>query len=219
MSQNLKLELISFKVCPFVQRSIIALNEKQIDFKLIHIEPGNSPDWFKEISPLGKVPVLRVGDQPIFESAVILEYLDEVYAPHLHPRDPLEKALHRSWIEFCSELVMMQFRMFTAKDKESFEENRDALKQGLQRLDQIVAKEGSFFAGDTFTLVDTVYAPLFLRLNIVEAMYPLNVDLSERLQVWSQALLARDTVKHSVVDDFESIFMTFLQKQEGYLFS
>ncbi|MEE9351072.1 MAG: glutathione S-transferase family protein, partial [Thiotrichaceae bacterium] len=213
------LELISFKVCPFVQRSVIALHEKQVDFKLTHIMPSDQPDWFKEISPLGKVPVLKVGDNPVFESAVILEYLDEVYAPQLHPNDPLEKATHRSWMEYCSDLVMTQFKMLTSKDKDGFEENRDKLKQGLQRLDTVVAETTPFFAGEDFTLVDTVYAPLFMRLKIVEEIQPLGLDISPRLQTWADALLARETVKNSVVDDFEAVFKGFLKSQESYLLS
>ncbi len=219
MSQDATLELISFKVCPFVQRSVIALHEKQVDFKLTHIMPSNQPDWFKEISPLGKVPVLKVGDSPVFESAVILEYLDEVYTPQLHPDDPLEKATHRSWMEYCSDLVMTQFKMLTAKDEQGFEENRDKLKQGLQRLDTVVAEATPFFAGEAFTLVDTVYAPLFMRLKIVEDIHPLELDISPRLQTWADALLARETVKNSVVDDFEVVFKGFLKGQESYLIS
>ena len=49
-----KLELVSFKVCPFVQRSVIALNMKGIEYSLTHINPHDAPDWFKAISPLGK---------------------------------------------------------------------------------------------------------------------------------------------------------------------
>ncbi|CAA6828251.1 MAG: Glutathione S-transferase [uncultured Thiotrichaceae bacterium] len=217
MSANPSLELISFKVCPFVQRSVIALLEKQVDFKLTHIDLSDPPEWFKGISPLGKVPVLKVGEQPVFESAVILEYLDEVYAPKLHPDDALEKATHRAWVEFCSELITTQFKMLSAKDKDAFEENRNSLKEGLKRLEDVLAEEAPFFAGEKFSLVDTVYAPLFMRIKIVEAMRPLALDIPERIQMWSDALLARESVQNSVVDDFESIFMAFLKKLDGYV--
>lgn len=219
MSAIPPLELISFKVCPFVQRSVIALHEKQVDFTLTHIDLGNPPEWFKQISPMGKVPVLKVGDQPVFESAVILEYLDEVYAPQLHPTDVLEKAVHRSWIEFASELVMAQFNMLSAKEKAGFEEHRDALKHGLHRLATEVSEEAPYFAGARFSLVDTAYAPIFMRLQLIEATHPLALDLPDRIQAWSDALLARPTVQHSVVDDFASVFMAFIQKQDGYLFA
>ena len=65
-------KLISHKLCPYVQRAVIALTEKGVPFERIDIDLANKPDWFSGISPLGKTPVLLVGDTAIFESAVIL---------------------------------------------------------------------------------------------------------------------------------------------------
>ena len=84
-------KLISFKLCPFVQRSIITLLEKGVGYEIEHIDLSNKPQWFLDISPFGKVPVLVVDDDVVlFESAVINEFLDET-APgrRLHPDDPL----------------------------------------------------------------------------------------------------------------------------------
>ena len=217
MSQPRKLELVSFKICPFVQRSIIALNQKGVNFTLTHINPQETPDWFKAISPLGKVPVLVVDGTPVFESAVILEYLDEVYPPSLHPADPLEKARHRAWIEFCSELLGRQHRMLTAKDEAGFNEAREALQQGLQRLDTVLATETPYFTGEPFHLVDSVYAPLFMRLALLKQSYALELVLSTRMQAWSDALLALDAVKTSVVEEFPMVFANFLKAQDGYI--
>lgn len=217
MSTPTKLELVSFKVCPFVQRSAIALNLKGVEYSLTHINLKEPPDWFKDISPLGKVPVLLVDGRPLFESAVILEYLDEIYPPQLHPADPFEKAQHRAWIEFCSELIMRQFRMLTAKDEAAFNEAREALQQGLQRLENTVETGGPFFSGKEMKLVDTVYAPLFMRLALIRKNFKLDLGLSPRLQAWSDTLLELDAVKTSVVEDFEAVFTSFLTMQEGHI--
>jgi len=80
-----KLTLISHVLCPYVQRAVIALKEKGVDYERIDIDLANKPDWFLKISPLGKVPVLKVGDEVIFESAVIAEFLEDTVAPPLHP--------------------------------------------------------------------------------------------------------------------------------------
>src|SRR5512135_650722 len=74
------LKLISHKLCPYVQRAVIALTEKGVPFERIDIDLANKPDWFQKLSPLGRTPVLVVGDTAIFESAVILEYLEETQA-------------------------------------------------------------------------------------------------------------------------------------------
>ena len=217
MSKSPKLELVSFKICPFVQRSIIALNQKGIAYTLTHINPQETPDWFKAMSPLGKVPVLVVDGTPVFESAVILEYLDEVYPPALHPADPLEKARQRAWVEFCSELLGRQHRMLTAQDEAGFNEARKSLQQGLQRLDTVLAEQAPYFAGEQFHLVDCVYAPLFMRLALLKQSYALEIALSTRMQAWSDALLALDAVKTSVVEEFPMVFANFLKAQDGYI--
>ena len=49
----MELELISFKICPFVQRSVITLRYKQVPFKITHIALDAPPPWFREISPFG----------------------------------------------------------------------------------------------------------------------------------------------------------------------
>ena len=79
------LKLISHKLCPYVQRAVIALTEKGVAFERIDIDLASKPDWFLKVSPLGKTPVLVVGEHAIFESAVILEYLEETQAGPLHP--------------------------------------------------------------------------------------------------------------------------------------
>ena len=75
-----KLKLVSHKLCPYVQRAVIALAEKGVPFERIDVDLANKPDWFLKVSPLGKTPVLLVGDTAIFESAVILEYLEDTQA-------------------------------------------------------------------------------------------------------------------------------------------
>ncbi|MDX1655109.1 MAG: glutathione S-transferase N-terminal domain-containing protein, partial [Candidatus Competibacteraceae bacterium] len=69
------LQLVSFDLCPFVQRSVIALKEKGAQFEIAYIDLKDPPEWFKKLSPLGKVPLLRVGEEVLFESAAINEYL------------------------------------------------------------------------------------------------------------------------------------------------
>src|SRR6185369_12034073 len=81
------LTLVSHHLCPYVQRAAIALAEKGVAFERVTVDLANKPDWFKALSPLGKTPVLKVGETAIFESAVILEYLEETQPNPLHPSD------------------------------------------------------------------------------------------------------------------------------------
>ena len=115
-----KLTLISHHLCPYVQRAVIALREKRVPFERIDVDLANKPAWFNTLSPLGKTPVLKVGDVAIFESAVILEYLEETQPLPLHPPDPLRRAEHRSWIEFGSATLNDIAGLYSAPDKASF---------------------------------------------------------------------------------------------------
>src|SRR5258707_4689745 len=111
------LKLISHKLCPYVQRAVIALTEKGVAFERVDIDLANKPDWFLKVSPLGKTPVLLVGEHAIFESAVILEYLEETQPKPLHPADALRRAEHRAFIEYGSAVLNDIARPYSAPDE------------------------------------------------------------------------------------------------------
>ena len=71
------------------------LSEKQIPFQVTEIDLKNKPDWFLKISPYGKVPVLQHDDAVVYESAVINEYLDEVFPDVPMLADAPAERLHR----------------------------------------------------------------------------------------------------------------------------
>src|SRR5258707_15699759 len=129
-----RLKLISHKLCPYVQRAVIALSEKGVAFERIDIDLAKKPDWFLAISPLGKTPVLQVGDVAIFESAVILEYLEETQPKPLHPADPLSRAEHRAWIEFGSTVLNDIAGFYAASDETAFKPKTLQLEQRFARL-------------------------------------------------------------------------------------
>src|SRR5690606_12335761 len=114
------LHLMSHALCPYVQRAAISLAEKGVAFERTDIDLANKPDWFLAISPLGKTPVLSVGGQSVFESAAILEYLEETQPKPLHPADPMTRAQHRGWIEFGSSVLNDIAGFYAAADAEMF---------------------------------------------------------------------------------------------------
>src|SRR5215471_9835994 len=139
------LKLISHKLCPYVQRAVIALTEKGVPFERIDIDLANKPDWFLKVSPLGKTPVLMVGNHAIFESAVILDYLEETQANPLHPADALHRAEHRSFIEYGSAILNDIAGLYAASDEAAFKAKALQLKQRFERLE--VRLVGPWFDG------------------------------------------------------------------------
>ena len=116
-----KYRLISSVTCPWVQRSVILLRAKNVDFDVTYINLLEKPDWFLKISPHGKVPVLLVDDQPLFESNAISEFLDEMIEPQLHPEDPIKRARNRAWNDFIRDFANAINGINYAKSKEEME--------------------------------------------------------------------------------------------------
>ncbi|MFP4130969.1 MAG: glutathione S-transferase family protein [Thiohalospira sp.] len=210
------MELISFRLCPFVQRSVITLQEKGAEYDVTYIDLAEPPAWFLTISPFGKVPVLRVGESVVFESAVINEYVDEVTPPSLHPSDPLRKAVNRAWIEFGSDLIFKQYGLYTAADEETFEAKRHEVLTGLRQLEEVLG-EGPWFNGAEYALVDTAYAPLFQRFELLEQWHAMDFLAGlPKVTTWHRALVERPTTTSSVAADFADDFRGYIARTEGY---
>ncbi len=212
----LRPRLISFSLCPYVQRSVITLLEKDVAYDIDYIELDAPPEWFLRISPLRKVPALRVGDTALFESAVINEYLDEIHPPSLHPPAPLRRAHNRAWIEVGSELIGDQFRLYTAATQETFEQALAAIESKFSRLEEQLGA-GPFFNGETAALVDFAYAPLFQRFALLEAWQPLHLtEEFPRIAAWQEALVRRPSTAASVLDDFAERFRAYIRDHGAY---
>jgi glutathione S-transferase len=211
------LKLISHKLCPYVQRAVIALTEKGVGFERIDIDLANKPDWFLAISPLGKTPVLQVGDKAIFESAVILEYLEETEPKPLHPADPLVRAEHRGWIEFGSSVLSDIAGFYAAPDEMAFKAKTSQLEQRFARLEtRVVASP--WFDGDSFSLVDAVFGPVFRYFDAFDAIGDFGI-LAEKpnLARWRKALAARPSVRSAVSTDYPTLLHAFIAKRNSWL--
>lgn len=214
---SLKLELISFKLCPFVQRAVIVLKQKKIDFEITYIDISNPPEWFKEVSPLGQVPVLKVGDDVLFESSVIQEYVDEVTPPSLQPNDVLVKAKNRAWISFGGEILMAMHGMVTSQSQADFEQNQTLVLQKLAQLETVHTGQ-TFFNGSSFNMIDAAYAPMFMRIQFMQELT--SIDLlsnTPKLTQWSANLLAMDCVQESVVPGLVKMYRGMIKHMDGVL--
>lgn len=211
------LTLVSFDLCPYVQRAAIVLGEKGVPYERINIDLSNKPDWFMAISPLGKVPLLKVGDEVLFESTVIAEYLDETQPTPLHPADPLLKARHRGWMEFGSTILGDVWVLETTADQTAFDAKVKTVKEKLARVEAELG-DGPFFAGPSFSLVDAVFAPIFRIFEGFDAVRDLGLfEGLPKVQAWRKALGGRASVKAAVVPDFQERLLAFLKRQNGII--
>jgi glutathione S-transferase len=211
------LELISHKLCPYVQRAVIALTEKGVRFERIDIDLANKPDWFLATSPLGKTPVLLVGDVPIFESAVILEYLEETQPRPLHPADALRRAEHRGWIEFGSTVLNDIAGFYTAPEEATFKAKTAQLEQRFARLEARV-KASPWFDGENFSLVDAVFGPVFRYFDVFDEIADFGILAGKpKLERWRKALAARPSVRGAVSAEYPALLRDFIKRRNSWL--
>ncbi len=213
------LTLISHALCPYVQRAAIVLAEKDVSFERITIDLADKPEWFKTASPLGKVPLLKVGDSRyLFESAPIVEFLNEAYGPEMHPGDPVERARHRAYIEFASQALNGIGALYNARDDAGFLAAATALRTRFVHLDEILDPAGPFFAGAFFCLVDAAFGPVFRYFDIFEDFADAGVlDGLDRVRNWRRQLAGRPSVRGAVCDSYPDLLRTFLRNRNSQM--
>jgi glutathione S-transferase len=211
-------ELVSNHLCPYTQRAAIQLIEKGLACERSYIDLADKPAWFTQISPLGKVPVLRVGDAVVFETAVICECIEEL-APDvpLHPADPLERARHRSWAEFASAVIADVFGFYTAPDAAAFERRCTDLAARFGWLERHLG-EGPYFSGARFCLVDAAFAPVFRLFDTFDRIGDFGIFSGlQRVPAYRAALASRASVQQAVVPDYAEIFVRYLASRGSQL--
>lgn len=214
----MRLTLVSHPLCPYVQRAAIVLLEKEISFERRWVDLAAKPDWFRAISPLGKTPVLLAGNEPLFESAVICEYLDETHLPHLHPQDPLQRARHRAWVEFGSVLLSMVGAYYSAPDAALLQARRADLEARFAKVEEALGAAAPYFAGANFSIVDAAFAPVFRYFDTFERIGEAGWFLRlPRVRAWRLALADRPSVRHAVLAEYPDRLLEFLRRRGSEL--
>jgi glutathione S-transferase len=155
---------------PYVQRAVIALEELDMPYKRIDIGLNSPPEWFLQLLPLGKVPVLVVNDDIVlFEFSVIAEYINDIAQKNLLPDEAIEKARERAWIEFASATLDNFGQAYNAVKEKSFFRTISQLDIKWQPLEKNVSP-GEFFGGGELSLVDAANAPVFRDLDLFEQL-------------------------------------------------
>ena len=217
VSEMGSITLVSHHLCPYVQRAAIALTEKGVAFDRVYVDLANKPDWFLAISPLGKTPVLLVDETPIFESAVILEYLEETQPGPLHPTGPLRRAEHRAWIEFGSAILNDIWGFYSAPDADALDAKVQTLGTKFARIEEELG-DGTWFDSAGFSLVDAVFGPVFRYFDVFDRIADFGV-LSDKpkIDAWRKALATRPSIRTAVTEDYETRLRRFLEARGSCL--
>ena len=198
---------------PYTRKVLVCLVEKNVEFENEQINPFAAPDWFADISPLGKIPVLRDSsagaDATVPDSSVICAYLEDTHAePALYPSEPLALAKARWYEEFAdsalAEIVGRPFffalvvrrLMGQEADRESAE---DAVKNQMPPRFAYLDKEltgKKFFVGNAVTIADIAVASFFV--NYTHAGGALDTDLYPNLASFVDRMHARPSFERFI---------------------
>ncbi|CAN0909417.1 Glutathione S-transferase DHAR2 [Linum grandiflorum] len=142
--------------CPFCQRVQLTLEEKKIAYKLHLVNLSDKPQWFLDISPEGKVPVVKFDDKWVADSDVIVGIIEEKYPePSLVTPDEFASVGSKIFISFINFL----------KSKDSSDGTEQALVEQLKALDEHLKAHGPLVAGEKISGVDLSLAPKLYHLE------------------------------------------------------
>jgi len=199
------MKLYNTPSCPFAQRTRLVLAEKGLNYELINVDIRNTPKWFLEISPYGKVPLLELDGERVWESSVINEFLEECFPDvPLMPDTPMQRALMRIWVEFANA------RVVPAYYKLLLEQRSDRQRTLAAQLDQELAfieaempsGNGPWWLGEQLSLADLAFYPFFERFSVLEHYRDYRIPAScGRIKRWLQAMAERPSVQGSRESD------------------
>jgi glutathione S-transferase len=177
----------------------MVLHEKRVDFEVREVDLSNKSEEFLAASPTGKVPVVVVDGDSLYESNVVNQYLDEVTGePKLMPEDPKRRAYARIWMTFAdTDFFSAVFVASVGRDRgfseEQISEAFENLKTALGKLEERL-KDRDYLA-DEFSLADIAHAGNFVRLHELEERGEVSLDEYPNVTAWIQRIESRESYK------------------------
>jgi glutathione S-transferase len=198
----MKPKLYNTQRCPYARRTRIVLHEKGIDFDVYEVDLKNKSEEFLKVSPTGKVPVIVVDGDSIYESNVVNQYLDEVTdEPKLMPEDPIRRAHARIWMAFADTDFFPAVFVAGVGRERGFPEARisealEKLKAALGKLEERL-RGRDYLAGE-FSLADVAHAGNFVRLRELEERGEVSLGEYPNVAAWMERLEGRDSYEAAV---------------------
>lgn len=191
--------LYSADNCPLSHRVRIVLNEKSITADIINVNVNELPEDLIDLNPYNSTPTLVDRDLVLYNSQIIMEYLDERFPhPPLMPVDPVSRARSRIMLYRIDKDWYSLLDNINGDNAAQAENGRKAIRDGLTVIAPIFVKK-PYFMSDEFTLVDACLAPLLWRLPLY------GIDLPEQAKPvlqYAARLFERDAFEASL-SEFE----------------
>jgi RNA polymerase-associated protein len=195
--------LFSKPLDPWSHRTRLVLAEKSITIDIVDVEDGNLPEDLLDLNPYNSVPTLVDRDLVLYDSRVIIEYLDERFPhPPLMPVDPVTRAqfrlalfrIEKDWYSLAADVVAAGERKPVARAVRALEESI------VSSADIFAAKR--FFLSDEFSLVDCTIAPILWRLPLFGIKLP---SQARPINVYMDNVFSRPSFQASLTEQEQEI--------------
>ncbi|MBB96523.1 MAG: glutathione S-transferase [Rhodobacteraceae bacterium] len=212
-------KVIGHRLCPYVQRVVITLDEHGLAFTREDIDLDRKPAWLEDLSPNREVPVLRLAEGDwLVESGVIARYLDRVSGGGLLPRDARDAARHEAWIAHADGMLsLVAGVIYLDQDARAVERSVQAL---AGRLDRMVTRlpPDPYFSGSEFGLVDIVMATLVRYFEVIDLVSDtaLAPPPDTPLGVWWARVRGRRSVARAVPAEYEAELRRFIAAKPSH---
>lgn len=208
----MSLILYGASLSPFVRKVRACLLEKQLDYSMELIIPWSQPDWFYQISPLGRIPALRDGELDLCDSSIICSYLEDKYPESLAlgGQTPEDVARIR-WFEKYADYEIAPLATFAVFFNRALAKSmglpcdEDAVQKALQSLvkhcdylEQQLA-DNQYFVGNQFSLADIAIVTHWVNLSYGQEK--LDAARWPNLVAHKKRILARDSMQTLLADE------------------
>lgn len=190
--------LFSNPTCFFSHRARLVMAEKSITMDIVDVDGVHLPEDLLDLNPYHSVPTLVDRDLVLYDSRVIIEYLDERFPhPPLMPVDPVTRAQFRLALFRIEKDWYTQAEIIdNAEDKRQATRARKVLGESIMASAQVFSVR-KFFLSDEFSLVDCSIAPILWRLPV----YGIDLDESARpIRKYMDEVFARPSFQRSLTE-------------------
>ncbi len=192
-----KPKLWAAKICPYAEKTVIALHEMGISYDKVEVDLMNKPASLFEVNPKGLVPAMLDQGNCITDSYNILQYIDEMWVrsdnKSFFPTKPADRATARTWCDFINSKLAVQFYNVLLREGNDKDAAKAPLLESLKVLNDAIKSisSGPFFMGAEFGIVDVMLAPHVLRFAAIKKHAGFDVPETEeyeRFNSWWKAV-------------------------------